>query len=447
MKNNHILADKNIGNLLIKLSIPATMGMLTMALYNLVDSIYVGRGVGSLGLAGISIAFPYHMLILAIGHLLGIGGGSLISRSLGAGNIAKASNTYGNILSLELFFGIILTMTGYIFIDPILRIFGATDNILPYAKDYLSIILIGNIFFLHLVTTNNILRSEGLAKIAMKAMVMTAGLNIILDPIFIFVLKLGIKGAAIATVISQIAACIYLISYFGSGKSSLTFKLSYLKLRIQLLKETLSIGMSAFGRSIANSILIVILNNVLGIYGGDYFIAVYGIIHRVLSFSMMPAMGIGQGLQPIVGYNFGAKELKNIMTAIKDAIIYSTIIATAGFLIMNIFPDIIISIFTSEQHLIDAGRLSLRIIVLAFPLIGIQIIGATVFQAIGKAFPAFILSISRQFLIFIPLILILPKYFGIKGVWISFPLADALSAIITFFFLYKQVREFKIELK
>lgn len=442
----HILEDSNIGKLLIKLSLPATFGMFTMALYNLVDSIFVGRGVGPLGLAGISIVFPYHMFILAIGHLLGIGGGSLISRNLGSKNTESANRVLGNILSLELILGFLLTLTGYLYIDQILKIFGATKTILPYAKDYMEIILIGNILFLHLVTSNSILRSEGLARAAMLTMLISALLNIILDPILIFVFKLGIRGAAIATVISQFVAVMYIINFFYSGRSSLRIKIRYFGFKFDILKEVISVGISAFGRSIANSVLIVVLNNILSIYGGDIFIAVYGIIHRVLSFTMMPAMGIAQGLQPIIGYNYGAKKFSNIMIAIKDGLIYSTMITTLGFLVMLFFPREIIGIFSTDNELINIGMNSLRIIVIAFPIIGLQIIGTTVFQAIGKALPAFLLSISRQILLFIPLILILPKFMQIMGVWISFPLADILSALITFFFLYKQIREFKLEL-
>ncbi len=446
MKKHHILSDENIGKLLIRLSLPATFGMFTMALYNVVDSIYVGHGVGPLGLAGISIVFPYHMFILAIGHLLGIGGGSLISRNLGSGNKEVANKTLGNILMLELMLGIFLTATGYLFMDDILRIFGATPTIHPYAKDYMGIILAGNILFLHLVTTNNILRSEGLAKTAMRTMLISAILNIILDPLFIFTLNLGIKGAAIATIISQFIASIYLVHFFYGGKSSLDIGLKYFTIDFSILKEIGSIGISAFGRSISNSILIIVLNNVLGRFG-DTYIAVYGIIHRVLSFTMMPAQGIAQGLQPIVGFNFGAKKISNILLGIKDAVIYATLMTSFGFLLMILFPAQIMGIFTTDINTITLGANCLRIIVAVFPIIGIQIVSTTVFQAIGKAKPAFLLSISRQMLFFIPLILSLPYFFKISGVWLAFPLADVFSALLSFFFLYKQIQEFKMDLK
>jgi putative MATE family efflux protein len=445
-KKKHILADKNITKLIIKLSAPATIGMLVMALYNIVDAIFVGHGVGTHGLAGISIVFPFQMLVLSIGSLIGIGGASIISRCLGSNNLEKANRTLGNVYSLVIVFGILLAVGGSLFINPLLKLFGVTKAIFPFSKDYLQIILFGIVFFLFLIASNNIIRSEGKAKIAMGTMIVSAILNIILDPIFIFVLKMGTRGVAIATVLSQAAAVCYIIFYFSSKRSSLHFKIKNLKYKLSIVREIFSIGISAFVRLAAGSVIIIILYNTLATYG-VLPIAVFGVIHRLLRFTIMPTYGIAQGLQPIIGYNYGAREYRNILKAIKTGIILATSISFIGFLILISFPESLMKIFTKDVNLISTGSSSLRLIILALPFVGFQVVGATTFQAIGKAVPAFLLSSSRQILFLIPLILILPKFFHLTGVWIAFPIADLLSFIVTFFFLNNQINKFKLKIR
>jgi len=443
-KNNLILADENIIKLLFKLSMPATIGMFVMALYNIADTIFVGRGVGTLGIAGISIVFPFQMLMMAIGQMIGIGGASLISRSLGANNLKKANISLGNIYSSVLILGISLAFLGSLFIDPILRTFGATDTILPYSREYMQIILFGFVLMTFLMTSNNIIRAEGKAKIAMGTMIVSAVLNIIFDPIFIFGFKMGVRGAAIATVLSQTIAVIYIIYYFSSGRSILKFHFRNLRLDFSVLKEIFSIGISAFARQAAGSFLFIIINNNLAFYGGDVSIAAFGVIHRLLRFAIMPIFGIAQGFQPIAGFNYGAKLYKKTKKAIKYAIFGATGMSILGFLILIIFPATLMKIFTKDPNLISEGTYSLRLIVIALPVVGFQIIGATTFQAIGKALPSLLLSMSRQILFLIPLLLILPKFFHLLGIWIAFPIADSLSALITFVMLKKQLREFNV---
>ena len=443
-KNNLILADENILKLLFKLSMPATIGMIVMALYNVVDAIFIGRGVGTLGIAGISIVFPIQMFILALGQMVGIGGASIISRSLGANNFTKANRTLGNVYSIIIVLSFIIAFLGSRFIDFFLEAFGATPAILPFARDYMQIIILGAVFFAFLVSSNSLIRSEGRAKIAMGTMIVSAGMNIILDPIFIFGFKMGIKGAAYATVISQALAVFYIIYYFSSKKSILKFSFKNLRIDFSILKEILAIGVSSFVRLVSRSIMVIILNNILSIYGSDVSIAVFGVLNRILRFAIMPIFGIAQGFQPIAGFNFGAKLYRKTKEAIKLAVIAATGISILGFLILILLPNFLMRIFTQDENLISQGTFALRIIIITLPTIGFQIIGATTFQAIGKPFPALLLSMSRQILFLIPLLLILPKFWQLSGIWIAFPIADILAAFITFVMLKKQIRVFNV---
>lgn len=441
-KANRILSDDNIGKLLIKLSVPAMIAMFVQALYNVVDMIFVGKGVGSLGIAGITLVFPIQMFVMAVGMLIGIGGASIISRSLGAGNQERADKTLANALSIVIVSAILMSAAGYIFIDELLEMFGASKQTLPYAKDYLQIILIGNVFFPLAMTCNNIIRSEGNAAIAMGTMLISAVLNMIMDPIFIFGLDMGIKGAALATVLAQAATIVYLFYYFYSGKSSLNFHFHNIMPDLTIVPEMLAVGSAAFVRMTAASALVAVLNRTLGVYGGDISIAVYGIINRLAMFALMPIFGLAQGLQPIAGFNYGAKRYDKAKKAVFIAARTATIISTAGFFILMLFPQALISIFTNDQVLLREAVYSLRFVVLSFPLVGFQVIGSSIFQAFGKALPAFILSISRQILFLIPLVLILPRFYGLIGVWISFPFADFLAAVITFIFYSNQIKKF-----
>ncbi|OQX71250.1 MAG: MATE family efflux transporter, partial [Candidatus Cloacimonas sp. 4484_275] len=340
MKSKIILADDNIHRLLFKLSLPATVGMIVMALYNVVDTIFVGRGVGTLGIAGISIVFPFQMFVMAVGQMIGIGGASLISRNLGANNFQRAEKTLDNILLIVIITSLVLIVPSYLFMNTLLKTFGASAPIMPYAKDYLQIILAGTQFFIFLISFNNVIRAEGRAKIAMGTMIVSAILNTILDPIFIFGLKLGIRGAAIATVISQLISVIYVIYFFQSGKSILKFR--KLRFNVSIQKEIFAVGFSSFSRQVAASFLVIILNNSLAFYGSDISIAVFGIINRILRFIIMPIFGIAQGLQPIVGYNFGAKQFQKVIKAIKLAFIYGVAISTLGFIVLILFSKPII---------------------------------------------------------------------------------------------------------
>jgi putative MATE family efflux protein len=443
MEKRHILANDNILKLLFKLSTPATIGMAAMAMFNIVDTIFVGRGIGSLAIAALSIVFPIQMFLLAVGQMIGIGAASLISRSLGANDYDKANKTLGNVVLIVISFALIITVLGSVFITELLTLFGATDTIIGYAKDYMQVILFGSLFFIFLVTGNNIIRSEGKAKIAMTTMLVAAGINIILDPIFIFALNLGIRGAALATIISQFITAMYIFRFFIAQKSILVFRVKDIIPDLKIIKEIFAVGISAFSQQVAASILIIVINNSLGYYGGEIYIAVYGIINRLLRFVLMPIFGIAQGMQPIAGFNYGRKDYRKSWRAIKLAIIAATTVSTLGFIILMTIPNILIGIFTTDAELIDKAVRSLRLMIMVFPIVGYQIVSSVAFQAMGKALPALVLSLSRQIILLIPLVLILPRLFDVYGIWIAFPISDVLATMITSILIFKQYREMK----
>ncbi len=437
---DEMLGTMSIGKLLAKLSIPAMIGMLVNALYNVVDTIYIGRGVGPLAIGGLTIAFPFQMIIMAIGMTIGVGAASVISRNLGSGNRKKAYRAGGTALGTSVIIGLLIMAGGIIYLDQILRLFGASGTLIGYAREYLSVILIGTPFISFSMTSNNIVRSEGKALIAMISMLIGTVLNIILDPVFIFLLHMGIRGAAIATVISQLTSFSFLFLFFITGRSSLKIKLHYLIPNFHLLKEIIAIGLPAFIRQAGGSILAVIMNNMLLIYGGDLAIAAYGIINRLLMFTLMPLFGIVQGFQPIAGYNYGAKKFDRVQSSIKSAIIVTTAMSASSFIIMMVFPDILMRMFTTDKELIDISVNAIRLVIMVIPLIGIQIIGATFFQSVGKAVPSLILGMSRQIIFLIPLVLIIPRFLGLKGIWIAFPVADIGSTTITLLWLLKELK-------
>ncbi|PNR93973.1 MATE family efflux transporter [Petrotoga sp. 9PWA.NaAc.5.4] len=446
-ENARQLEQEKIGKLLMKLSLPAIIAMFVQALYNFVDTIYIARGVGTLGIAGVSVAFPIQMIIMAFGGMIGIGGGTLISRSLGAKNKERAEKTLGNIFSSVFILSLVITVIGTIFLDPILELFGATPDILSYAEDYMSIILYGSVFFTIAMSSHNVMRSEGKAKEAMISMLIPAILNIILDPIFIFALNMEVKGAAIATVISQFIGVLYIAYYFISGKSSLKFHIKNFKFDKKIISETLAVGSSAFARQVAGSILAIVLNNLLGIYGGSLHIAIFGVINRLLTFFFMPMFGIAQGFLPIAGYNYGAQKYERVKEVLKKALTVSSIWSVISFLLIQLFPNFLISIFSNDPNLIREGTLALRINGMFIWIVGFQVVGSALFQAIGKALPALILSMSRQILIFIPLVFILSNFFGLMGIWYTFPISDVLAALLTLFFVVREYRILNIQEK
>lgn len=434
------LGNKRIGPLLAKIAIPTTIGMIANSLYNVVDTIFIGRGVGTLAIAGVGIVFPIQMIIMAIAQLFGMGAASMLSRSLGKKDYERAANIAGNSFIASLAFGALAAVIVFIFLNPLLRLFGATETILPFARDYLFIVTFGFIYFPFLVSSNNLVRAEGDARNAMVVMLLAFGVNIALDPIFIFVLGWGIKGAAYATIIAQFCGFIYIILYYVLKKSSLSIRFQHFRMRLAILKEMFSLGFASFIRQVSASILVVVVNNSLKVYGGDIAIAVFSVVNRVIMFITMPLFGVVIGSQPMIGFNYGANKMGRVKETLRTSILTTFIIGAVFFIPFMIIPSAIIGLFSTDTALIESGIFPFRMLVLLFPFVGFQIIGAGFFQSIGKAAPSIVLSLTRQVLFLIPLILLLPLVMGINGIWVSFPIADFLSIAVTGIFVAREVK-------
>lgn len=411
MDRAKLLGEEKIGKLLLKFSIPAIVGMVVNAIYNIVDRIFIGNFVDSLGLGGITIAFPIMIIIMAFGMLIGIGATSLISIRLGEGKREEAELILGNAMVLLIVISLTLSIFGLIFLDPILKLFGASPQILPYAKEYLSIILLGAVFQSIGFGMNNFIRADGSPKMAMATMLIGAILNTILDPIFIIVFNMGIKGAALATIISQAVSAAWVLNYFFSGKSSLVVKKENWKLKPHIVKNILAIGSAPFAMQVAASGITTLLNRSLITYGGDLAVSAYGAINSFSTILLMPIFGINQGSQPIIGYNYGAKNYDRVKKAFLLAITAATTITIIGFVVTRMFPSQLVALFNSkDKELVNIGANGMKIFFTMLPLIGFQIVSSNYFQATGKPKQAMLLSLSRQVLMLIPAIIILPRF-------------------------------------
>lgn len=438
-KQKKQILNENLRSLLFKFSIPSITGMVVAALYNFIDTLFVGNAVGPDAIAGLTIIIPVIIFIIAIGLLTGVGAASIISRSLGKGDKKKAMLAGGESIILNLILNIIIIVPIYFFTDKILKFLGASSEVLPYSKDYLTIMLFGFIFFSFSINGNNLIRAEGKPRASMYAMLIGAILNIALDAIFIFGLGMGVRGVAIATVISQIASTVYIIIYFRSKSSIFHLKPSMFKIDKSMSSEILSLGVPSFLMEVIGSIAFLLFIRMVSRYGGDIYIAITGIGIRILDMIFMPMLGISHGFSPIAGFNYGARKYHRVKRILKEAFIWTTGITTAGFIIMVGFPQLLINIFTNDPDLIEKGTMPLRLIAGLAPLWAFPILGGTFFQAIGKAVPALIITLSRYIIFFIPAIFILPVFFGLTGVWISWPVVDFFSFLISGTFLLREV--------
>jgi putative MATE family efflux protein len=441
------LGQEKVDALLLRLSFPAVVGMVANALYNVVDTIFVGRGVGSLAIGALAIAFPLQMLTVAIAQTIGIGAGSAVSRSLGAGEVNRAKCVVGNSFFCVIVLSLTVSAIGLTFTDQILIFFGATQTILPYARDYVVVVLWGLTFFSFAISSNNLIRAEGNARVAMVSMLIGALLNMILDPLFIFGLKLGIQGAALATVTAQFCSFLYILHYIYGKETSLKIELRHLNPDLSIIREIITVGLPSFARLASGSISTLLVNQSLRFYGGDLAIIILGVIIKITRFLFMPMFGVVQGMQPIAGYNYGARQYERVFEVLNLTIKVLFILSTSLCLIMILWPAIVITIFTNDLQVIQTGVPVMRIMLFSIPVLSIQLTGATLFQALGKAMPAMVFSLLRRVLLFIPLIIILPRFFqlGLLGIWISYPIADILSAVITWFFLRNQVQKIRQE--
>jgi putative MATE family efflux protein len=441
--NHNILDTDRIGWLLIKLATPAFFGMFVQALYNVVNTIFIGQFVGTLAIAGLSIAFPLQMLVMGLSMMVGMGGASLISRLLGSGDRAGAEVALGNGISLGIFLGVMAMVVILPFIDFWLKLIGASEAVLPYAREYLFIIIIGSVFNILAMSLLNLARAEGNARVGMTAMILGAGLNIALDAVLIIWLKMGVRGAAMGTVIGQTISMIYLLIYYFSGSSYLKIRLRNLRPDFSILKRMFSVGMASFVQTVAGSISAMLLINMVVTYGGDIYLGAFGIIQRVMMFAIMPGIVIGQGLQPILGFNYGAGRYSLALKSIKLAAIIATSLSMTAFLVLYFSPQIFIKVFSKDPELISAGIYTAKLVFLSMPFMGLIMVGQLIFQAIGKGMQAFITAIVRPVVFLIPMVLILSRSWQLDGVFLSFPASDALTLLLVVALLSPIISRFR----
>lgn len=433
------LGKQPINKLLIKQAVPASIGILVMSLNILIDTIFVGNWIGSIAIAAINVVLPVSFFIAALGMAIGIGGSSIISRALGGSNYEKALKTFGNQLTLTLVLTVSMAVLGLIFTDSIILSFGGKGAIFEPAKIYYTIVLYGVPFLGLCMMGNTVIRAEGKPKFAMYAMMIPSVTNLLLDYVLINLLDFGMEGAAWATTISYVICLLYILWFFLSKNSELKIKLHHFGLNLHIVKEIGSLGFVTLSRQAIVSITYLFMNNILYNLGGEISVTAYAIVGRMLMFAMFPVLGITQGFLPIAGFNYGAHNYARVRETINTAIKYATVLATLVFVVLMIFPEPITKMFTSDVDVIKQTPNDMRWVFAATPIIAVQLIGAAYFQAVGKAIPALLLTMSRQGFFFIPLILILPKFYGEIGVWISFPISDVLATIVTAYFLSREV--------
>ena len=443
------LGTDSLSRLLFRYALPAIIAQVAASLYNIVDSIFIGQGVGPLAISGLALTMPMMNLTAAFGAMIGAGSAALTSIRLGQGNKPAAERILGNVVLLNVVLGVVLMAFGLLYLDELLYFFGASDQTLPYAREYMRIILYGNVITHLFHGLNCMLRVAGYPNKAMNITIIAVVLNAILDAVFILWLKWGIAGSAWATVIAQMLAVVVQWIHFSDVKSFLRFRSEAFRFRWDIIKNIITVGMAPFMIQSCACVVVILVNNTLGEYGGDLSIGAYGIANRVAFLFTMVVMGFTQGMQPIVGYNYGARAYDRVLKTLWMTVGWSVATTTFGFLLCEVFPYQVVRIFVSEDgsgsatQLIEASARGLRILVLMLPLVGFNIVAGNLFQHIGKPKRAILLSVSRQMLFLVPLIYFLPRYMAADGVWYSIPIADLLSTLLAALLLFQQIRKFK----
>ncbi|QIA08587.1 MATE family efflux transporter [Draconibacterium halophilum] len=440
MKNIDELREAHVGRLMLKYFIPAFIGVFVNALYNIVDRIFIGQGVGAEALSGISVIFPVMLIMMGFGMLIGIGSSVYVSINLGKKDMERAEQTLGTSFILMILASVLIMVVTYSLKVPILRSFGSTEETFQYANDYLDIILGGVVFMVIGFSLNNVIRSEGNARVAMISMLISSVTNIILDPIFIFGLDMGVKGAAYATVISMFVLMLWVLHHFIKSKRAvIRLRVKHLKVNWGITLEILAIGMAPFSMQIAGSFVQGLLNKKLIDFGGDLAVGAMGIINSVLTLVIMAIVALNMASQPIIGFNYGAKSVQRIKDTLKITLIAATLIAVVSYALIEAFPGYIIKVFNNDSEVLyNIATRGLRLVVLALPVVGFQVVASNFFQAIGKAGLSIFATIFRQVIMLIPLIYILPQFLDIDGIWISYPVADIMSALVVGFILYRE---------
>jgi putative MATE family efflux protein len=434
MKQTDKFGAAPLGKLLREQALPASIGILTMSIYGIIDTIFVGRFVGANAIGAITVVLPITFLIASVGMAIGVGGASVLSRAIGDGNREKAYFTFGNQVILTIVFSLLFVLFGYLFQAPIISLFGGHGDIHNPAEEYFRIVLIGIPFLAWSMMSNNVIRAEGYPRVAMIVMIIPAVINLILDPIFIIWLDWGLDGAAWATTISYVAAAGFTFFHFKSKRSQMPLNWHYCKFKMSISKEIIGLGSVTLARQGVISVLATVLNNSLFYYGGEMAISAYGIISRVMMFAYFPILGITQGFIPIVGYNFGARNETRVRGIVQISISWATSLALIIFVVLMVFASEIAGFFTKNTTLILETAPAFRTVFLATPLLAVSLIISAYFQAIGKALPALLLALTKQGFFLIPLVLILPLYFGIDGIWMAFPIADIGAALVSYIY-------------
>ena len=429
------LGTEKIGKLLMKYAGPAIIAMTASSLYNMIDSIFIGHGVGPLAIAGLAVTFPLMNLSAAFGTLVGVGASTILSVLLGQKNYDVANKVLGNVVTLNIIIGLVFMSVALTFLDPILYFFGASENTIVYAREYMQVILFGNVITHLYLGLNNQLRASGNPRMAMNLTIMTVILNVIFAPLFIFVLDMGIRGAALATVIAQFVALVVILRYFSNQNRLLHFRKKNLKLDTRIAKDSLSIGLAPFLMNSAACLVTLFINQQLKSYSGDLAIGAYGIVNRISFLFIMINMGLNQGMQPIAGYNYGARKYSRVKEVYGKTVKYATVVALIGFIVSIAFPHAAVSIFTSDRELIELAAKGLVLINLMLPLVGFQMVTSNLFQCMGMINKSIILSMSRQLLFLLPLLYVMPLMLDSKGIWLSFPISDFLASLVTFIML------------
>lgn len=437
------LGTMPVRRLLVSYSLPPIAAMMASSVYNIIDSAFLGHKVGDYALDAMAITLPLMNVAAAFGALVGAGGSTLISIKMGQKDDRGAAHVLGNVAVLNIILGLVIMAVGLVFMDPILTIFGASDDVRPYAREFMTVILLGNVFTHLYFGLNNALRSSGNPKMAMNMTFLTVVVNLVLAPLFIFVFEWGLRGAALATVLGQMLSLAVIARYFANPRQFLHFQRWAFRLKGSIVKGILSIGVSPFLLNLCSCLVVILINHRLYEFGGDHAIGAYGNVNKVLMLFAMVVLGINQGMQPIAGYNFGARQFGRVLEVLKFAIIYATCIMVFAFALCELFPERIMGLFSKGDDMIGASAYGLRIAVATFPIVGFQMVTSTFFQSINKAFLAAMLATTRQLLFLVPMLLALPAFWQLDGVWYSLPFSDALSSLLTAVVLFWQLGKFK----
>ena len=444
------LGTERIRKLLMQYAVPAVVAMTASSLYNMVDSIFIGHGVGPLAISGLALTFPLMNLAAAFGSLVGVGAATLVSMRLGQRDYDTAQRVLGNVVMLNLILGIGFGFVVQLFLDPILYFFGASDATIGYAREYMTVILAGNVVTHMYLGLNSILRASGHPRKAMYATINTVIINAVLDPLFIYGFGWGIRGAAIATILAQVISLMWQFRLLSDRSELIHFRRGIYRLRRKIVRDILAIGMSPFLMNLTACFIVILINKGLKTYGGDLMIGAYGIVNRLAFIFVMIVMGVNQGMQPIAGYNFGARQYDRVLRVLRLTIICAVAVTTAGFIVGEFLPHVAVSLFTTDEELMRLAVEGMRIVFICFPIVGFQMVATNFFQSIGMAGKAIFMSLTRQLLFLLPGLIFLPHFFEVStpwdgswGVWCAMPVSDFLATVVAFFMLTYQLRKFR----